>query len=712
MIGIAFRRASRIRRVGVGAAAGALWVIWVDARPPAVPGLWAGGAAPGVRVAAVAAGVADRALVVCPGSRGAAGGGRGGMGSMGGAFEGVARSAAVPVPLHGVCTGGGDKARVGRPALGWEVRGGRFPERVSAVVASQGAGAAAAGDSQRVRAAARAAQHEFERVRRDALPWTWDRWGGPCDEVIGRFCLWHDGDEDWEPPPEPEAVVVARERLIAELEEAVRRLPGDGWIAGQRVRYLLEAGRGPDALAAARSCGAERWWCAALEGYALHHGGEFAAGESAFAAAVRAMEPAERARWTDVSVLLEPGERGWYRRLGEGARRAFEERFWRLADPLYLVPGNDRRTEHYVRLVLDRLQEGARSPFGVPWGWDLREITVRYGWPAGWERVRPPPASATPAVSVVSHFRKGGRQFVPPAAFVRDPVAIEPGAWVLDLRRPRAEFAPPYAGAFEALEHQLAVFRRGDSAVVVAAYDLEAGDEGAGRPGAGEWAEAAGAARRTAAGMAPAGVEAALVLLDAEGVPVATARRAGAGPRGVLMATAPAEPLVVSLEVLARQARRAARARYGLPLAPMPRFVPGVSDLLLLDRPVPLPENLDDAGAMARGSTRVRSGERLGVFLELYELGARRQPASLVMSVVRGRKGWLRRAAERLALASDEPPLELRWTEEVGTAVGPFARSLAVDLPELAPGSYVLRLQVEFPGRSPLIAERGIQVQP
>src|SRR2546430_11984883 len=80
---------------------------------------------------------------------------------------------------------------------------------------------------------------------------------------IGRFCYWYDDDaEPQRPPPlESEAITLARDRLLATLDTAALALPGDEWLAGQRVRYLLQSGRSADALLAARACRAPIWWC-------------------------------------------------------------------------------------------------------------------------------------------------------------------------------------------------------------------------------------------------------------------------------------------------------------------------------------------------------------------------------------------------------------------------------------------------------------------
>ena len=120
---------------------------------------------------------------------------------------------------------------------------------------------------------ARAAQSEFERFRVSRLPWSQGSRGGPCDEVVGRFCYWHEGDTRRPPPAEPADVPAARDTLLDRLDAAAARAPGDGWILGQRVRYRIEAGRPLEAAAVAAACGADPWWCAALEGAGLNAAG-------------------------------------------------------------------------------------------------------------------------------------------------------------------------------------------------------------------------------------------------------------------------------------------------------------------------------------------------------------------------------------------------------------------------------------------------------
>src|SRR5216117_4097450 len=97
---------------------------------------------------------------------------------------------------------------------------------------------------------AQRAQAAFESQRSVLAPRTLPHGSGACDERIGRFCYWYDGDYD-PPPREPDAIKQARARLLDVLDSAAAAVPGDWWIAGQRVRYLVESDRLPEADAAA-----------------------------------------------------------------------------------------------------------------------------------------------------------------------------------------------------------------------------------------------------------------------------------------------------------------------------------------------------------------------------------------------------------------------------------------------------------------------------
>ncbi|MEQ9569209.1 MAG: hypothetical protein RLN75_03375, partial [Longimicrobiales bacterium] len=150
-----------------------------------------------------------------------------------------------------------------------------------------------------------------------------------------------------------------------------------------------------------------------------------------------------------VEVLLDgEGDDARDRALERGDSAAVE-RFWRLSDPLFLVPGSDRRTEHFARRTWSITREGARNPYAMSWGWDLDELLIRYGWEVGWERRDPGVGAIGASTSAVGHQDPRGQGFVAPAAVWAASPASDRDDWNPgSRRRPRTGYAPAYAPTF------------------------------------------------------------------------------------------------------------------------------------------------------------------------------------------------------------------------------------------------------------------------
>ncbi len=539
---------------------------------------------------------------------------------------------------------------------------------------------AIAADSERVVREAREAQARFERLRRQRFPRA-PHAVGRCDEHVGRFCLWYEEDDDWRPAPEHPAVKEARRALIVTLDVAADSAPGDGWLLGQRVRYRVESDRLDEALALARACRLQPgWWCQALAGFTHHAAARYEEAESAFERALSAMPEAERCGWTDLDPILRGRGRGRYRDATCDARAAFERVFWHLADPLWLVPGNERRSEHFSRQVWNALQEDAASGYGVRWGRDLDQLVSRYGWPAGWDVAwRRDPGIRTER-AIQSHRLPEAQELAPPAGWVLGPAAGgDPEEWDLDTERARSSWAPPY-GRLEPLPHQLARFRRGGRALVVAAFDPP-GDRGAGCAWqTGLFLSGPDRLIASATGRSPG------LRVGVEG------RLWGRGARRFIgvEARCGAEPL-------------AARARYEI-AAPDAR----ISDILLISPSEPLPGTLDAAIARARGSLTVRTGEEVGLYWEWYGAATGPEPLSTTLVLEREGKGFLRKALEWTGLAARrQESVGLRWTE-IGSQA---PRSIRLRLPDLPEGRYRLTVEVRSPSLGVASSSRDLVVE-
>lgn len=565
-------------------------------------------------------------------------------------------------------------------------------------------------DSAELRERARDAQRRFERIRVRHLPRIWSSPRGPCEIRIGRFCQWHDPDGDWTPPPERPEIGQAREDLLAVLAEAGARHPGDGWVLGQRIQYLSEAGRWDDARNLAEDCPEEvGWWCAALLGFVLHGSMSFVAAEDAFERALRGVDDDEIADWIHPTELLDRQGRGLLENATRGGRETFFHRFWALADPLYLVAGNDRLTEHLARRVLAHIRRDTWSPFGGRVRGDLQELLVRYGWEVGWERRRARPGSLPDAPSVVGQQHPRAQRFVPSGSLLADPFAAEAGTWIDEGRAPPATYAPAYAPDLAELDAQIAVFRLGDSILVVGAYRRSPDEEQIGSADGDEEGvflfapPEPGDRINSESGLF-------LVPWAPPGPPrVREARRVGNGAEGALALRAPAESHLLSLEHLDRDSGRAGRYRVGLREEAHPPGIPVLSDLLLLRDGGTLPETLEGAIPLARPGTRLEHGERIRVAFTIHGL-RRPEEVTMRLTLEPADPGLLRRAGEWIGLLEPDPSVVLDWGELAEAGPGLHFRAVELDAPDAEPGSYVLRLVVALRGRTTMVATRLLEV--
>lgn len=569
--------------------------------------------------------------------------------------------------------------------------------------AAQGTGVAPSRDSLQVLREARDAQARFERVRRRRSPEAPGGWGGSCDEIVGRMCLRLQPTGDWWPEPEPPELVDARTELLEALEEAGRALPGDGWILGQAVVYLVEAGRSEEALARARRCGpADESWCDALAGYVLHTQHRYLEAEGAFRKALAGMDGADARRWTDPLELLDGEGRGALGRASPGELETLRALLWEMADPLFLVEGNDRWTEHLARQVVVRAREDAANPYNLRWGNDLAETVLRYGWEVGWERVEPRPPQMSLTVHAVGHQHPESRPHIPPGAALTSLGVTRPDVWNPGSRfLPHTGYAPQYAPVFLPADAEIHRAPRGDSLVVVAllalpadtTYHREHGHDPLPIPEAfrGRPAEVG-------------------LFAQQGGALVAGHRRPGV--RGtVRIALAPGEYLL-SAEVWAPDSARAGRVRQGLVWTGVPRDLPTASDLFLADAGGGEPGSLEELLDRLRPGL-ARPGEVVRVGWELHGFGFRRETLGYRLEIREAAGGLLRRMGRLLGLTGEGRALSLAWSEAGPESPGPFFRSAEVSIPaDLDPGAYIVLVRVESAGRETLVLERPLNILP
>lgn len=542
-----------------------------------------------------------------------------------------------------------------------------------------------AADSQRIVRRARSAQTEFEAFRRMRLPIGY-RSSDPCEMHIGRYCYWRGDEFDDKPaPPEQPAIRERRAWLIRMLDSASGVLPGDAWIAGQVVRYLVEVDSTDAAIRAAReTCRAGASWCHALAGYAAHNGARFATADSEFTAALASMDVPEQCRWLDISDLITGDLARRFDSLDCAGRSQLARRALHVGAPLYSISGTDLFTEHLARVTRARIAEHSAGPDGESWADDQRQLMVRYGWPRWYSRTEPSFGSQTPP-SFIGHDVGMPYNFLPTLATIDHIGGTARDDWQLADPRAATGYAPSYARTLHGLPSQIARFRRGDSTLVVAAWDARRDTTLLGRP-----------------------LDAALVLW-ADDSARAVVRLSDAHPVGSITATAVVDSGLVSLEVIAKQQRRAARARVGLPPRDSGRVT--LSDLLLYS-PTSSPSNeLDVVRERAFTSDVVPPSRELGVYWETYGLRATGEPVHFTLTIEQIGVGWMRRTAERLHLADPTTGLRIQWQEVPQPINGIAGRGVRVDVSRLRGGRYRMRVAVNSAGESAALATREIEVK-
>lgn len=521
------------------------------------------------------------------------------------------------------------------------------------------------GDSLEVLRAVRSRQFAFERMRRSTFPQAESRRRVECDDLIGRFCYTHISEE-YEPHPESEDVTRARLALIAALDTAAGWQPTDTWIAAQRVRYLVEIKEYQRALAVVDDCQLfQEWWCFAFAGYIEHQRGGWEVAQPLFDRALEIMPREDRCAWNDLSPLLPDEMAERYSQLSCDDRTSQNRRIWWLADPLFMVPGNDRRTEHYARQVTNKILEQSESGYGVYWSPDMGRMIARYGWPVDWERVEVGRSERFQEEAIISRHPFNAKTFVPDARTINDPFSAEWIEWDLDNPEARSRYAAPYALHFDDLrEHQVAVFLRGDEALVVGAF---------------EWRDSTGSMR--------SGYESALAATPSAALPTTLSVSDTSSLRQAMTLTTPAVPTIIGLEALDRTNKRAGRIRFGIYPPELTADGISVSAPLLFREIDPLPVNLDTILPLMLPSNHLDPGISVGVYWEVYGEFAEDDSLSISVGVYKDGRN-VRRGSGSQAGAS------INWVAPTGEPAAARPGSVGLRIGDLESGEYTLRIEI------------------
>lgn len=543
------------------------------------------------------------------------------------------------------------------------------------------------GDTTTPEGLARVAQIRFEEFRRNNLPNAPSVRASNCDEQVGRFCYWY--DEKAPKSIELPKVTEARTKFLLLLDSLAKEAPANRWIAGQRVRYLTEANRYDDALKAAQQCNSEGWWCPALVAFSQHMRGNYAAADSGFRVVQSQLSPRERCSWRDISMLIDDDTRQTYRKLPCGPERdAFEDRVWWYSRPVYGMRGNDARTEWNARQLMVRFYIDAPGAHQYGFDEDERELLLRFGWPRYWGRG---PGGPRGELNIVSDEASPAYRFIPAGNVLANPAISDSAQWRLHQPPVIGRYAPAYAKAIVALEHQQAMFRRGDSALLVMAYDVST------VPGLGD------ESKRTAA----------ITVTPGESPAPHTTMRTDAPAAGTLMVKGTWGPMLFSGEVWAPgKSVVVARARYGVhpPWAVDTRVT--VSDLLFYKPSGPPPTTVEEALAQALPTERVLAKAPLGVYWETYGTNPDGEQVKLTVTVVREVEegGFLRRKNQQLRLVREATPVSISVNDLTARGSTTSPRAVQLDISTLKKGAYIVQLEIGVAGQYPLRADHRIEI--
>ena len=515
-------------------------------------------------------------------------------------------------------------------------------------------------------AARRGAQAEVRRYMR-RIEAEWDRESDPRERGtlaprLDRYLAVH---AEWRP------------RVIGALDGFGERDPGDDWIAGHRVGMRIKQGWIEEAVEVARACAATRWWCDALLGLSLHVAGRIPEAEGAFDAALAAMPREDLCAWgEELTHVLSGSLQREYAGAGCDEREMLERRLWWLADPLHTVAGNDRRTEHFMRVVSLKLYRQVLEmiPRGFPMASWAERLRIEAGWPFYWwsYTIILPPGRQQHYAAVQ------GEAFLPTESAWLSPLASDASEWALRSVNTGERHRSPY-GPVTSMDHQTAFFQRGDSLLVVSAAQLP-------RP------------------MLVAGIA---LSRDHDKPPfLATDSVVAAGLRRFELRVPPG-PYLVSAEAVALGGG-AHRDRFGHSLPDRNARGLGLSDAILVrweGRPA---EELHEALPRMLGTRRIQPHDELALFWEIYGV-TEGVPLSLSLTVHPEERGILRRVGERLGLLGPLSALSIRWKEEDlrGPVVG---REMGLSLAALPPGDYTLVLEADDGSGEAVRAERRIEV--
>lgn len=210
-----------------------------------------------------------------------------------------------------------------------------------------------------------------------------------CPMGVTYFCNNYDNPRDFSAQfmsARPEST--RAERLAPQIESSFRRaisfLPGHRDANRALLAHLQSQGSREEFIEVARAYAdleTGDGYAQLFLGLGLYENQQWADAEEVFDRGLDLLSPDERVAFEDVSMLLRAAEAAGYQERDAAEQREFERVLWARADPLYLIPANERRMEHIARVAHAELKFGAPELNLRGWQSDRGLIYIRYGPP-------------------------------------------------------------------------------------------------------------------------------------------------------------------------------------------------------------------------------------------------------------------------------------------------------------------------------------------
>ncbi|MEE8252286.1 MAG: hypothetical protein V3R24_11160, partial [Gemmatimonadales bacterium] len=122
---------------------------------------------------------------------------------------------------------------------------------------------------------------------------------------------------------------------------------------------------------------------------------------------------------------------------------------------------------------------------------------------------------------------------------------------------------------------------------------------------------------------------------------------------------------------------------------------------------------LDAVTPLAKPTVEVRSGNRIGLYWEIYGLAESTESVVTSVTLLREGRSFLGGISSALGIGrSGHPAVAINWTERSGANVFAMPRSISSELSDLRPGPYTVRVVVESADGRSAASEKNIDVVP